>query len=48
MQSKIGIVKMIKNFTFQPAERTQIPLKFNPTSPLLAPEKGMWLIVNQI
>ncbi|XP_070493939.1 uncharacterized protein [Chironomus tepperi] len=48
MQSKIGIVKLIKNFVIQPAEGTQIPLKFNPTSPLLAPEKGMWLKITKI
>jgi len=48
MQSKMGIAKMIKNFIIQPAERTQIPLKFNSTSPMLAPEKGMWLKVTKI
>ncbi|KAL7026328.1 hypothetical protein ACKWTF_013861 [Chironomus riparius] len=48
MQSKLGIAKIVKNFMFQPGTRTQIPLKFNSTSPLLAPEKGMWLKVTRI
>jgi cytochrome P450 family 6 len=48
MQSKMGIAKLITNFTFSPAEKTTIPMKFMPSAPFLAPINGMWLKVEKI
>jgi hypothetical protein len=48
MQSKIGIVKLIKNFEFAPTEKTPIPMKFTPSSPFLSPVGEMWLEVRKI
>jgi cytochrome P450 family 6 len=48
MQSKIGIVKLVKNFEFAPTEKTPIPMKFIPSSPFLSPVGGMCLKVKKI
>ncbi|CAG9806341.1 unnamed protein product [Chironomus riparius] len=48
MQSKIGIVKIIKSFKVSPCEKTSIPVKLKPASPFLAPNDGMWLNLTKI
>ncbi|KAG5667306.1 hypothetical protein PVAND_015292 [Polypedilum vanderplanki] len=43
MQSKIGIVNLIKNFRILPCSKTIIPMKFSPTAAFQSPVGGMWL-----
>ncbi|KAG5669762.1 hypothetical protein PVAND_000056 [Polypedilum vanderplanki] len=43
MQTKIAIIQLICNFKILPNEKTQIPMKFDPTVPTLSPLGGMWL-----
>jgi cytochrome P450 family 6 len=48
MQSKMGIAKLIKDFSFSPCEKTPIPMKFVASFPFLAPVGGMWLKIEKI
>ncbi|KAG5672094.1 hypothetical protein PVAND_002249 [Polypedilum vanderplanki] len=48
MQSKIGIAKLVANFSFSPCEKTMIPMKYSTTNPFMAPQNGMWLKVERI
>jgi len=48
MQSKMAILKLIKNFKFTPCEDTLIPMKFETFAPFISPKGGMWLKVEKI
>lgn len=48
MQSKMAILKLIKNFKFSPCEKTLIPMKFETFAPFISPKGGMWLKVERI
>ena len=48
MQSKVGIVKLLLNYSFEPTDKTPVPMKFIPSSPFLSPLGGMFLKVNRI
>ncbi|KAJ9577523.1 hypothetical protein L9F63_005896, partial [Diploptera punctata] len=48
MQTKVGLISILSNYKVQVSEKTQIPLKYDPKSLVLAPLGGMWLkIVNR-
>ncbi|KAG5669756.1 hypothetical protein PVAND_000050 [Polypedilum vanderplanki] len=48
MQSKMGIAKLITEFSFSACDKTTIPMKFVPSAPFLTPQNGMWLKVEKI
>ncbi|CAO1432966.1 unnamed protein product [Diamesa hyperborea] len=43
MQSKIGLVKLLTNYKFTICEKSPVPMKFNPSTPFIAPLNGMFL-----
>ncbi|XP_063913777.1 probable cytochrome P450 6a14 [Zophobas morio] len=43
LQTKVGLGVLLKNYKFSVNSRTQLPLKFDPTSFILSPVGGMWL-----
>ncbi|KAL7026329.1 hypothetical protein ACKWTF_013862 [Chironomus riparius] len=48
MQSKMAILKLIKNFKFSPCEKTLIPMEFETFAPFISPKEGMWLKVEEL
>ncbi|KAJ9577524.1 hypothetical protein L9F63_005897 [Diploptera punctata] len=49
MQTKVGVISILSNYTVQVSAKTSIPLKIDPNSLILSPEGGMWLkITNRI
>jgi len=48
MQTKIGLINLLTNFTFSPAAKTTIPMTFTPSAPLLCPVNDMWLKVEKL
>jgi hypothetical protein len=48
MQTKLGIVKLIKSFKVLPCEKTPIPLKMVPGPGFMAPNGGMWLKLEKL
>ncbi|CAD7079493.1 unnamed protein product [Hermetia illucens] len=48
MQSRIGLVTLLKNYRFRPCEKTTIPMEFVDGIPLLAPKHGMYLTVEKV
>lgn len=48
-QSKVGLIKIIRNYKVEPCEKTQIPYIESPKHPfLLAPKDGIYLKVTKI
>lgn len=45
MQSKLAVVKLISSFKFSKCVKTEVPIKFNPSSPFIEPQGGIWLKV---
>ncbi|KAJ3644190.1 hypothetical protein Zmor_026860 [Zophobas morio] len=43
LQTKVGLSVLLKNYKFSLNSKTQLPLKFNPTTFILSPVGGMWL-----
>ncbi|KAG5672095.1 hypothetical protein PVAND_002250 [Polypedilum vanderplanki] len=48
MQTKMGIAKLLINYSFSSCEKTIIPMKFVPSAPFLQPKGGLWLKVEKI
>jgi cytochrome P450 family 6 len=48
MQTKVGIVKLITNFSFTLCDKTPIPMRFKPSSPFITPVGGMHLNVTPL
>ncbi|CAD7079491.1 unnamed protein product [Hermetia illucens] len=48
MQSRIGLVTLLKNYRFKPCEKTTIPMEFSEINPLLSPKYGMHLLVEKV
>lgn len=48
MQSRIGLIMLLKNFRFTTSEKTLIPMKFALTTPILTSEGGLWLKVEKV
>uniref|UniRef100_A0A1I8MI06 Uncharacterized protein n=1 Tax=Musca domestica TaxID=7370 RepID=A0A1I8MI06_MUSDO len=48
MQAMIGLALLLKNFRFTVCEKTQIPLKLDKKSIIVAPESGIYLRVERI
>ncbi|KAL7026338.1 hypothetical protein ACKWTF_013871 [Chironomus riparius] len=48
VQTKIALVKLLKNFSIHPCTKTLIPLEISPSSLLQAPKGGMWLKVEKL
>jgi cytochrome P450 family 6 len=48
MQSKLGIAKIILNFSISPTERTPLKMKFSPTAIFLTPNGGLWLKLEKL
>ncbi|XP_055589018.1 probable cytochrome P450 6a14, partial [Uranotaenia lowii] len=48
MQAKIGLVQLLKNYSFLPDPRTLDPMVFDPVSITLAPKGGMFLKIEKI
>ncbi|KAG4068765.1 hypothetical protein HA402_002456 [Bradysia odoriphaga] len=48
MQAKVAIVKLIENYKISINDQSPIPMKFEPSSPFLAPVGGMWLNLDKL
>lgn len=48
MQTKIGIVKLLRNYRLSVCNKTSIPMKFLPSGNVLSPLNGMWLTVENV
>lgn len=48
MQTKIALIQLLTNFKFTPSSKTTIPMRFDKSSFVLAPENDMWLKVKKI
>ncbi|XP_058065110.1 cytochrome P450 6a2-like, partial [Anopheles bellator] len=48
MQTKIGLITLLRNFRFSPTARTPKSIIFDPTSPILSPSTGNYLKVDKI
>jgi cytochrome P450 family 6 len=48
MQTKIGLVKLVKNFRILPCSKTLIPMKYSPSASFQCPAGGMWLKLEKI
>lgn len=46
LQAKIGLVTMLKNYSFKTSPKTVHPVLFAPDSILLAPKDGIWLKID--
>ncbi|KAB0791091.1 hypothetical protein PPYR_02891 [Photinus pyralis] len=48
MQTKIGLMLMLKNFKFTLSDRTENPIRFNPNCFVLSVKGGIWLKAERI
>ncbi|CAD7079498.1 unnamed protein product [Hermetia illucens] len=48
MQTKVGLIVLLKNYKFAPCSKTSIPLTFDPAKGVLTPKGGMFLGVQKI
>lgn len=43
MESKMALVRMLKEFVFIPSKKTQVPILFERSSGLLKAREGVWV-----
>lgn len=48
MQSKLAILKIVKNFELFPSKQTLIPAKLVASSPFVTPKEGMWVKMKKV
>lgn len=48
MQTQIGLITLLKNYRFEVCSKTQIPMKFSETNPILSPEDGLHLKIEKL
>ncbi|RZC38640.1 p450 domain containing protein [Asbolus verrucosus] len=48
MQVKAALIHIIKNFIVTLNNKTQVPLKLNPTYPMMSPVGGLWLNFSKV
>lgn len=48
MQTRIGLATLLHNFKLSPSEKTLIPMKFQPSGPVLSPAGGMFLRIEEV
>lgn len=48
MESKIGLIKLLRKFKILPSEKTTIPIKFSPMASMQYPLGGMWLKLEKL
>ncbi|KAF2879260.1 hypothetical protein ILUMI_26906 [Ignelater luminosus] len=48
IQTKIGLVTLLKNYRFSVSTRTKIPLEIDPTNLVLSPKDGIWLELERL
>lgn len=48
MQSRVGLVMLLKNYRFEVSAKTPIPMEFSPITAVLSPVDGMHLKVVKI
>nr|AHJ10931.1 cytochrome P450 6EV10 [Chironomus kiiensis] len=48
MQTKIGLIKILRNFRILPSKKTLIPMKFAPNAGFQLPFGGMWIKLENI
>ncbi|XP_037903233.1 probable cytochrome P450 6a21 [Hermetia illucens] len=48
MQTRIGLIKLLKHFQFSPCPKTPIPMVFDPYKGVLSPKGGLFLDVKRI
>lgn len=48
MQTKIGLIKLLRNFKILPSSKTLIPMKYAPNAGFQSPLGGMWLKLENI
>ncbi|KAG5667307.1 hypothetical protein PVAND_015293 [Polypedilum vanderplanki] len=48
LQTKIGLIKLLRNFRILPCSKTIIPMKFSPNAQFQSPLGGMWLKLEKI
>ncbi|XP_011638498.1 probable cytochrome P450 6a14 [Pogonomyrmex barbatus] len=47
-ETKLGLIKMLRNFKFEPCEKTQIPYITNESTFVLSPKDGIYLKISKI
>ncbi|XP_015434774.1 PREDICTED: probable cytochrome P450 6a13 [Dufourea novaeangliae] len=47
-QTKLGLIKILRNHKVDVCEKTMIPYQFNPTAFLLAPKEGIYLKITKV
>lgn len=48
METKIGLIKLLRNFRILPCDKTSVPLEFMPNASLQSPKNKMWLKLEKI
>lgn len=48
MQTRVGLITLLKNYRFEIASETLIPMKFDPKSFFLSPIGGMNLKISEV
>ncbi|CAD7079517.1 unnamed protein product [Hermetia illucens] len=48
MQSRIGLITLLKNYRFNPCAKTSIPMVFKDENPSLSPKFGMYLKIEKL
>ncbi|CAD7079492.1 unnamed protein product [Hermetia illucens] len=48
MQSRIGLVTLLKNYRFKPSAKTRMPMEYVEGNPLLSLKHGIYLIVEKL
>jgi hypothetical protein len=48
MQTKLGIVKLLKSFKLLPSDKTPITMKLKPGPGFMTPDDGLWLKLEKL
>ncbi|XP_059614795.1 probable cytochrome P450 6a14 [Phlebotomus argentipes] len=48
MQTRVGLATLLSKYRITPTSRTPIPMKYSPSSAVLAPSGGMWLKIEKV
>lgn len=48
MQTRMGLIALLRNFKFSTSSKTQIPIVFKAGVPTVTPNSGVWLKVEKI
>lgn len=48
MQTRVGLVTLLRNYEFSPSTLTPVPMVYDMNSFILSPDGGMWLNMHKI